>query len=77
MKKVVSALLSLAGLVAGVMAGPAAFSQTRARPADYALVLKDAPVAQKFRSRAAIQSAAAQSHLRRKIRSCPNWRGGR
>src|SRR5947208_3600741 len=40
-------------------------SQTRSRRADYALVLEDAPVAKKIQSRLAIQSQAAQTHLKK------------
>jgi uncharacterized protein (TIGR03437 family) len=43
----------------------AAFAQTRSRLAEYALVLEDAPVAQKAQSRVALQSAEAQAHLRK------------
>src|SRR5436309_4463981 len=46
----------------------AAQSQTRTRPGEYALVLEDVPVAQKVQSRRALQSSAAQAHLR-KIRA--------
>src|SRR5450631_2955319 len=46
----------------------AAFAQTRSRLAEYALVLEDPPVAQKAQSRAALQSAEAQAHLK-KVRS--------
>jgi len=59
MKRAVSALVLLAF---------SAFSQTRSRVADYALVLEDPPVAQKAQSRVALQSAEAQSLLQ-KIRS--------
>ncbi len=41
----------------------AAFSQTRGRLADYALVLEDPPVAQKIQSRAALKSSEALAHL--------------
>ncbi len=41
----------------------AAFSQTRGRLADYALVLEDPPVAQKVQSRAALLGSEAQAHL--------------
>ena len=43
----------------------AAFGQTPGRPADYALVLEDAPVARKVESRAALHGAVAQAHLQR------------
>jgi minor extracellular serine protease Vpr len=43
----------------------AAFAQTRSRPAEYALVLEDPPVAQKVQSRAALKSAEAQAHLQK------------
>ena len=43
----------------------AAFAQTRSRLAEYALVLEDPPVAQKAQSRATLQSAEAQAHLRK------------
>src|ERR1022692_143564 len=43
----------------------AAFAQTHSRLAEYALVLEDPPVAQKAQSRAALQSAEAQAHLRK------------
>ena len=43
----------------------AVFGQTAARPADYALVLDDAPVARKVESRAALHGAVAQAHLQR------------
>src|SRR5450759_158304 len=46
----------------------AAFAQTRSRLAEYALVLEDPPVAQKAQTRVALQSAAAQAHLK-KVRS--------
>jgi minor extracellular serine protease Vpr len=46
----------------------AAFAQARSRLAEYALVLEDPPVAQKVQSRVALQSAAAQAHLK-KVRS--------
>ena len=42
----------------------AALSQTGSRPAEYALVLEDPPVAQKIQSRMALQSQAAQTHLK-------------
>ncbi|MCX6630073.1 MAG: S8 family serine peptidase, partial [Candidatus Solibacter sp.] len=43
----------------------AAFTQTRSRLAEYALVLEDPPVAQKAQSRAALQSSEAQAHLQK------------
>ncbi len=43
----------------------AAFSQTRSRLLDYALILQDAPVAQKTYSRLALKSSTAQAHLQR------------
>ncbi len=43
----------------------AAFAQTRGRLAEYALVLEDPPVAQKARSRVALQSSGAQAHLQK------------
>ncbi len=41
----------------------AAFSQSRGRLVDYALVLEDPPVAQKIQSRAALKSSEAQAQL--------------
>jgi len=46
----------------------AALSQARARVGEYALILEDAPVAQKVSTRAALHTEAAQAHLYR-IRS--------
>jgi uncharacterized protein (TIGR03437 family) len=43
----------------------AAFTQTRSRLAEYALVLEDPPVAQKVQSRVALQSSEAQAHLQK------------
>ena len=43
----------------------AAFTQTRSRIAEYALVLEDPPVAQKAQSRAALQSAESQTYLQK------------
>ena len=43
----------------------AAFSQSRNRLVDYALVLEDPPVAQKIQSRLALQSAEARAQLQR------------
>ena len=41
----------------------AAFSQTHSRQADYALILQDAPVAQRVQSRSELFGAQAQPHL--------------
>ena len=46
-----------------ILLASAAFAQPHGRLVEYALVLEDPPVAQKVSSRAALQSAAAQSHL--------------
>jgi hypothetical protein len=46
----------------------AAFSQTRSRLADYALVLEDEPVARVVQSRAALRGPDGEAHARR-IRS--------
>ena len=54
--------ISVLMLLALVITAPA-FSQTRGRLADYALVLEDPPVAQKIQSRAALKSSEAQAHL--------------
>src|SRR5262245_25430656 len=43
----------------------AALSQTRARVAEYALLLEDAPVAMQVSGRAAMQSQAARAHLQK------------
>src|SRR5437588_13041901 len=59
MKQVFTILILLAGLPPG-----AAFGQMRSRSADYALVLEDPPVARKFSSRNALQSAPAQTYVR-------------
>src|SRR5215469_10429737 len=50
-----------------VVAG-AGFAQSRVRMAEYALVLEDAPVAQKAQSRMALRSNESQAHLQ-KIRT--------
>ena len=42
-----------------------AFSQTRRRLADYAVILEDPPVAQKVQSRVALRSPEAMAHLQR------------
>ena len=47
-----------------VVAG-AGFAQSRVRMAEYALVLEDAPVAQKAQSRMALRSKESQAHLQR------------
>jgi uncharacterized protein (TIGR03437 family) len=49
-------------IAASLLLAIAALGQTRSRPADYALVLEDPPLAQKVQSRAALQSQAAQAH---------------
>ncbi|MEO8371793.1 MAG: S8 family serine peptidase [Candidatus Solibacter sp.] len=46
-----------------ILLASAAFAQPHGRLPEYALVLEDPPVAQKISSRAALQSAGAQSHL--------------
>ena len=43
----------------------AAFSQTRSRSGEYALVLEDAPVARKVQSRMALRSSEAAAHTRK------------
>ncbi|MEO8597864.1 MAG: S8 family serine peptidase [Candidatus Solibacter sp.] len=48
-----------------ILLAAAAFAQPQGRLPEYALVLEDPPVAQKVPSRAALQSAAAQSHLQK------------
>src|SRR4051794_32317019 len=48
-----------------LMLAVAAFSQTRGRLGEYALVLEDAPVARKVQSRAALRSTEAQTHARK------------
>jgi len=54
MKRAISALFLLVF---------AAFGQTRSRLTDYALLLEDAPVAQKYYPRIALQSAEARTYL--------------
>src|SRR5207249_2715148 len=55
-------------IVMFILFAGAAFGQTRARLAEYALVLEDPPVAERVRNRAALHSEESQSHLR-KIRA--------
>lgn len=57
--------ITLIVLLVAFLSFPAAFAQTRSRLVDYALVLEDAPVAQKVRNRAALQDVPAQAHLRK------------
>ncbi len=51
--------------LAFTLLGFTAFSQTRSRLADYALILEDPPVAEKSQSRAELFSAAMQPHLQK------------
>jgi uncharacterized protein (TIGR03437 family) len=59
--------IAIAVLAAGALLG-----QTRSRLGEYALVLDDAPVAERIRSRTAMRSEAAQAHLT-KIRTAQRF----
>ena len=58
--------MRIAPVVLALLAS-AAFSQTRSRLAEYALILSDPPVAAKVSSRSELRGATAQAHLQRVV----------